>query len=256
MKRSDPKRAASEASAYEQRWARYLDATLSQAVVLVAPQPGEQILDVGCGTGLLAAKLIEREPRCRVTGVDSDPGMLAVATQRHRDDQRVHLEQADAHTLPFTPGQFDCAISTSAFHYFLFPDQALAEMIRMVKPQGRIVIVDWCADFLTMRFVTLWLRLSEASPLACALWLDVVVSPQRLREKSRLLRRLHRCQWMWQRSSQNHRHLFRCRLHLLQKPLLCPSHRRRGHQSRWLLPSSVKIWHFQNRPHLRTSWCP
>lgn len=96
-----------------------------------------RVLDVGCGTGQLAARIVREHPDIRVTGCDFSHGMLAHAAARR---VRVHWVQADAGRLPFHAGAFDAIVSTEAFHWF--PDQAraLAEFHRLLAPGGRVLI--------------------------------------------------------------------------------------------------------------------
>jgi ubiquinone/menaquinone biosynthesis C-methylase UbiE len=107
-----------------------------------------RILDVGCGTGALAAAAIRRWPGVLVTGVDASAGMLAVATRElgvldaaARD--RVSLVQARADGLPFGDGDFDIAVS--AFVLQLVPSRyrALREARRVLDKDGTLACATW-----------------------------------------------------------------------------------------------------------------
>jgi ubiquinone/menaquinone biosynthesis C-methylase UbiE len=95
-----------------------------------------RILDVGCGTGLLAARLGRDLPRSVVVGCDFSRGMLRRAA-RHR---RLRCVQGDALRLPLRDGSFDAVVCTEAFHWFPDPDAALAEFRRVLERRGRLLL--------------------------------------------------------------------------------------------------------------------
>ena len=123
-------------------------------------QPGERILDVGCGTGLLLERLQRTVPDVRLTGVDPVPEMLALARQR-LTTAATELRGAAAERLPFADGSFDAVVSASVFHYVRRPEVALAEARRVLRPGGRLVLTDWSGDFLTCRLIGVYLRLQR-----------------------------------------------------------------------------------------------
>jgi ubiquinone/menaquinone biosynthesis C-methylase UbiE len=95
-----------------------------------------RVLDVGCGTGQLTARLPGELRADVVCGCDFSAGMLAQACARSR---RVGWVQADAMRLPVRDGAVDAVISTEAFHFFDQP-AALAEFHRVLAPGGRLVV--------------------------------------------------------------------------------------------------------------------
>jgi SAM-dependent methyltransferase len=116
-------------------------ATLASAVVdLLNPQPGEQILDLGCGDGALTEQLAATG--AIVLGVDSSPAMLAAARQRNLNSaSSVEFVQHDATNLPFE-NQFDAVFSNAALHWItgISGQQAtLAGIYRALRPGGRFV---------------------------------------------------------------------------------------------------------------------
>lgn len=118
--------------------------------------PGHHVLDVACGTGVVARAARGRVgTRGSVTGLDVAPGMLAVARSIEPD---VRWVEGDAGRLPFDDGEFDAVVSQ--FGLMFFPDaaQAIHEMLRCVKPDGRVVVAVWDA-----------LERSEAYPLSVEL---------------------------------------------------------------------------------------
>jgi ubiquinone/menaquinone biosynthesis C-methylase UbiE len=128
-------------------WSRFYDLAWVQrvtyqpvhdAVLRALRETGAaRVLDVGCGTGLLAARLRRELPGTRFVGLDYSHGMLHHARER---DAAVAWVHADALRLPLRDAAFDAVLSTEAFHWF--PDQraALAEFHRVLGPGGRILV--------------------------------------------------------------------------------------------------------------------
>jgi len=121
------------------RWRRAL-------VAAVAPAPTDRVLDVATGTGLVAAALIERYG-CSVVGVDQSEEMLARARARQRAARsfaaRCELLAGEAERLPFADGSFDALTFTYLLRYVDDPAAVLREMARVVKPGGRIGMVEF-----------------------------------------------------------------------------------------------------------------
>ncbi len=116
---------------------RFVATLASDVVALLNPQPGEQILDLGCGDGALTEQLAATG--AVVTGVDASPTMLAAA--RQRSARGLTYEQHDATALPFRK-QFDAVFSNAALHWItgLSGQQAmLAGVHRALRPGGRFV---------------------------------------------------------------------------------------------------------------------
>jgi demethylmenaquinone methyltransferase/2-methoxy-6-polyprenyl-1,4-benzoquinol methylase/phosphoethanolamine N-methyltransferase len=116
---------------------------------LAAPQPGEKLLDVGCGTGAvtLAAKSKVRDIEAH--GIDASPEMIAVAKEkaakaRYEIDFQVALIEA----IPFPDAAFDLATSSLMLHHL--PDdlksKGFAEIRRVLRPGGRLVATDFAAE--------------------------------------------------------------------------------------------------------------
>jgi SAM-dependent methyltransferase len=104
---------------------------------LLAPRPGRTYLEIGCGTGDDALALA-RASGAAVVATDSSHAMIAEARRRGLDDARV----ADAHALPFADASFDGAWADRTFQHLADPAAALAELVRVTRPGGRIVVAD------------------------------------------------------------------------------------------------------------------
>jgi SAM-dependent methyltransferase len=104
---------------------------------LLRPVEGGTYLDVGAGTGDDALALAASH-RVHVVGVDSSETMVEEARRRGLSDARV----ADAHALPFPAASFDGCWADRVFQHLADPEAALAELVRVAKPGGRIVVAD------------------------------------------------------------------------------------------------------------------
>jgi SAM-dependent methyltransferase len=123
------------------------DALLKRRVARVlGPQTGERILDVGCGTGTLAIALAQSQAGITMVGVDADATILAIARRKAEDaDTSVRFEQGLAQALPFPDASFDAAVSSLMFHHLdaASKEDALAELRRVLRPGGRLLIADF-----------------------------------------------------------------------------------------------------------------
>ena len=117
---------------------------LRERVRHFVPLTGEErALDSGTGTGALAFALSElvRE----VVGVDVDPELLDEARKRSAGKANVEFLEADATALPFADGEFDLAGSLRTLHHLPRPELAVAELVRVTRPGGTLLVVDQVA---------------------------------------------------------------------------------------------------------------
>jgi SAM-dependent methyltransferase len=105
-------------------------------------EQGQSVLDVACGTGVIATGAESRVgPTGSVTGLDNNPGMLAVASTR--SGTGVSWREGDAQALPFPAGSFDRVICQLGLQYFPDRPAAVREMRRVLRPGGRVVVMVW-----------------------------------------------------------------------------------------------------------------
>jgi len=112
---------------------------------LLDPHVGEDVLDVGSGPGLLACEIAHRVgPRGTVHGVDPSTSMLAIAARRRAGEHAapVTFGAGDALALPFRDGSFDAVTATQVYEYVADVPAALAEARRVLRPGGRLLVLD------------------------------------------------------------------------------------------------------------------
>ncbi len=108
-----------------------------------APVPGERVLDVGVGPGFLATAIADAVgPSGLVCGVDISEPLLEVARAQSKDDHQVELRRGDAAELPYPDGAFDSVVSTQVLEYVPDVDAALSEFHRVLRPGGRVALLD------------------------------------------------------------------------------------------------------------------
>ena len=101
-----------------------------------------QVLDLGCGTGRLLNRLAAQFPDLWGTGLDLAPEMLRQARQRNQHHPRLIYVQGNAEALPFAEEQFDAVFNTLSFLHYPNPTAVLAEVQRVLRPDGRFYWVD------------------------------------------------------------------------------------------------------------------
>ncbi len=156
-----------KANTYDRRWSSYLTKTLSFLRSWAQILPSETILDIACGTGELERLLLEENSQQRITGVDISKEMLNTAEQKLSTYSQVFWHKASASKLPFDSGSFDTIICASSFHYFEDPIASLTEMKRVLKEDGRVIILDWCKDYLGCQILDLALKVIDSAYQQC-----------------------------------------------------------------------------------------
>src|SRR5204863_4096825 len=103
----------------------------------------DQILEIGFGAGKAIERMAAQATSGRITGIDPSRTMILVASRRNahaRKAGRVDLRQGEAMTLPFPGQQFDKVLSIHTFYFWSDPVQGIAEIFRVLKPNGMMVV--------------------------------------------------------------------------------------------------------------------
>jgi len=107
----------------------------------VAPRPGQRILDLAAGTGASSVSLARSG--AEVVAADFSPGMIAEGRRRHAGIPNLTFVEADATALPFPDAEFDAVTMSFGLRNVNHPGTALAELLRVTKPGGRLVVCEF-----------------------------------------------------------------------------------------------------------------
>jgi ubiquinone/menaquinone biosynthesis C-methylase UbiE len=145
---------------YEQdRRSRWLTTLQDPALEALDLGPSDRLLDVGCGTGRavrMAAPVV-----AFASGLDLSRGMVDRARTLSAGIDNVRFVEGEAGALPFDDGSMTAVLCTSSFHHYPEPAAAVREMARVLRPEGRLVIADPCADRRAVRVADRVLRALE-----------------------------------------------------------------------------------------------
>ncbi len=181
--------------AQKQGWAHFapLEAnttpTAARLVKHAGIQPSDRVLDVGCGTGVVAITAARRV--ARVTGLDLTPELLERARENARIAQvDVEWREGDAEALPFGDGMFDVVVSQFGHMFAPRAEVAVAEMLRVLRSDGTIAFSTWPPDQFVGRLITLVSQYMPPPPpgvLSPALWGNPDVIRERLGPAARAI---------------------------------------------------------------------
>ena len=145
-------------------------------------RPGERVLDVGCGTGVVA--VTASRAGAHASGMDLTPALLEHARANAEiAGCKIDFTEGDAEHLPYPDASFDVVLSQFGHMFAPQPDFAIAEMRRVLKPGGRVAFATWPPEHFVGRFFALVGRHSPPPPPGAApppLWGSVPVVGERL----------------------------------------------------------------------------
>lgn len=151
-------------------------------VEFASVRAGEKVLDVGCGTGVVAVTVALRG--AEVSGLDLTPALLDHARENAKlAGCDVSWTEGDAERLPYDDGAFDVVLSQFGHMFAPRPEVALAEMRRVLKPGGRVAFATWPPEHFVGRFFAMVGKYSPSPPEGAApppLWGAVPIVTERL----------------------------------------------------------------------------
>jgi SAM-dependent methyltransferase len=130
---------------------------------LAGVRRGDTALDVGCGPGALTAVLVERLGTEAVAACDPSPQFVTECAVRHPG---LRIEHGRAESIPFATGHFDHALAQLVLHFVSDPDAAASELMRVVRPGGRVSACVWDFDGGMEMLRCFWDAALEVDPAA------------------------------------------------------------------------------------------
>jgi 2-polyprenyl-3-methyl-5-hydroxy-6-metoxy-1,4-benzoquinol methylase len=136
-------------------FAKYLEPGALEFLARLAVAPGTRMLDVACGAGQIA--IPAARAGARVTGVDIATNLVEQARARAAaDGVEVRFDEGDAEMLPYADGSFDLVVSLIGAMFAPRPERVAAELLRVCRPGGRIVMANWTpSGFVGLMFKTI-----------------------------------------------------------------------------------------------------
>jgi SAM-dependent methyltransferase len=151
------------AQAYQRFMGRYSAPLAEQLVELTDPHPGDRVLDVGCGPGVLTGPLVDRCGEAHVAAVDPSASFVAATRALHPG---IDVREAAAESLPFDDDVFDAALAQLVVHFMSDPVAGLREMGRVTRPGGLVAASVWDFGNATAPLSLFWRAAAELDPAA------------------------------------------------------------------------------------------
>jgi SAM-dependent methyltransferase len=151
------------ADAYLRFMGQYSEPLAARFADLAGIQPGQRLLDVGCGPGALTAELVRRSGADAVSAVEPSASFAAAARQRLPG---VDVRRSPAEQLPFPDDTFDAALAQLVVHFMTDPGQGLREMGRVTRPGGVVAACVWDHAGGRGPLTAFWSAVRELDPAA------------------------------------------------------------------------------------------
>jgi ubiquinone/menaquinone biosynthesis C-methylase UbiE len=140
----------------------YLRTAQRELISLLEVKENISFLDVGCGTGWALGQIaVLARGKSRFYGVDLSPEMIAKARENFKGLDSFHFVIASAEEMPLESDFFDVIICTNSFHHYFNPAKALREIRRLLRPGGKVYILDPTADQWLIRQADKLIRILE-----------------------------------------------------------------------------------------------
>lgn len=135
---------------------RYSLLMYGEVIEKINAHPFNSILDVGCGTGVMMARILNHHGHAFACGIDLSEKMIEQAEESLKGN--AELVTGDSDNLPWLDDSFDTLVCNCSFHHFPEPIKVLLEMKRVLKPQGRIILADPWWSGIIRHVINLYLR--------------------------------------------------------------------------------------------------
>lgn len=121
----------------------YIRKTNETACLALQPAGDEHFLNIGCGTGDLEKRLLQKYPDLQLTGVDLSSDMLAKAKEKLAAYPQVQFREGDFLNIDLPENTFDAVFSISNLHYFSNPQAVFTKAHLLLKKNGQLILIDW-----------------------------------------------------------------------------------------------------------------
>jgi ubiquinone/menaquinone biosynthesis C-methylase UbiE len=179
-------------------FARYMEPGALEILASWQIQPGSKLLDIGCGAGQIT--IPAARAGIQATGVDIATNSLEQARARARaEGLKVHFDEGDAEQLPYPDASFDTVVSLVGAMFAPRPEKVAAEMTRVTRPGGRILMVNWTATgFVGQMFKAIAKHVPPAPGIpSVMLWGDEATVRERLKDGIKALKLTKRIYPSW-----------------------------------------------------------
>ncbi len=141
---------------------KFLRQAQQEVINLLNLKDDVRFLDVGCGTGWAVGQAFKLfNGKGTFYGADLSEMMIEKAKENFKSYENIHFIKANAESIPLEDNFFDIIISTNSFHHYLHPDKALKEFYRLLKPGGKLYILDPTADSVFLKLIDKIVKLLE-----------------------------------------------------------------------------------------------
>lgn len=141
----------------------YVRKTTSLAAEAVTLENVREVLDIGCGTGELEKKLLDKNPNLKILGIDISQEMLERAAKKFENSPNLSWKEGDFLKADLPSRLFDAAYSLSNLHYFPDPQAVLRRAASVLKPGGFFVLIDWNRNSFKGRVYNRYMSLADPS---------------------------------------------------------------------------------------------
>jgi len=128
---------------YDRNFSAYLEHTHQRMLNRISLSPGEKILDISCGTGLLAGQLLNNHPDIGLVLNDPSEGMIVRAKKRLKSYDSVTFTNYTAEKFPSGRQLYDSVICLNSFHYYAGQQRVIQNIYSILKPGGTFYLLDW-----------------------------------------------------------------------------------------------------------------
>ncbi len=150
------------AHSYDLRFRKFVEVTATKVASLANIAPGDKVLDMGCGTGEVLFRLGQKYPDVGLlAGIDASEEMLELARTKLSSFKTVNLQLGSIEKLPYPDEYFDLIVSSGVIHYIQDIASMTEETYRVLKPHGRVLLIDMANESLTTRILSLFRRVTD-----------------------------------------------------------------------------------------------